>query len=171
MIDNLNKAPRNQTVKMIILAGMVLLLVMYFPAVINKTKALLAVFYPLLLGAFIAFILNILMAGYERIYFPANRNRFINATRRGMCLILAILTIVLIIYFVLRIVIPQVGHTIALIAAVFRTPIMTRWFGSSNILTKSRVCNRDWRHSTWMDQPFCKKRWHCWAAGPLVRFP
>jgi len=119
MIDNLNKAPRNQTVKLIILAGMVLLLVMYFPAVINKTKALLAVFYPLLLGAFIAFILNILMAGYEGIYFPASRNRFINATRRGMCLILAILTIVLIIYFVLHIVIPQVGHTIALIAAGF----------------------------------------------------
>lgn len=119
MIEKLNKAKQNQTVKLILLTGVVLLIVLYFPEVFNKTKAFLAVFYPLLMGALIAFILNILMSGYEKIYFPASRNRFINGTRRGMCLLLAILTIVLIVYFVLRIIIPQIAHTIYLISVGF----------------------------------------------------
>ena len=119
MFDKLNKAQQNQTIKLIILVGLVLLIVLYFPEVINKTKTFFAVFYPLLLGALIAFILNILMSGYEKLYFPASQKRFIIATRRGMCVILAMLTIVFIVYFVLRIIIPQVAHTIYLISAGF----------------------------------------------------
>ena len=119
MIDDISTARRKQAVKLIILAGLVLLLVIYFPAAVNKTKALLAAFYPLLLGGTIAFVLNILMSGYEKIYFPASKSRFIISTRRSISLVLTILTIVLIIYFVLRIVIPQIGHTLALIAIGF----------------------------------------------------
>ncbi|MBP1760753.1 MAG: hypothetical protein H6Q64_295, partial [Firmicutes bacterium] len=119
MIEKLNKAKQNQTVRLILLIGVVMLVVLYFPEVVSKTRSLLAVFYPLLLGALIAFILNILMSGYEKIYFPASRNRFINGTRRGMCLVLAILTIVLIVFIVLRIIIPQVAHTVYLISAGF----------------------------------------------------
>jgi predicted PurR-regulated permease PerM len=119
MIENLNKAKQSQMVKSILLAGVVLLIVLYFPEVVNKTRSLLAVFYPLLMGALIAFILNILMSGYEKIYFPASQNRFINGSRRGISLLLAILTIVLIVFFVLRIIIPQVAHTIQLISAGF----------------------------------------------------
>ncbi|HPT69275.1 MAG TPA: AI-2E family transporter [Syntrophomonas sp.] len=119
MLDKLNKAKQNQMIKMILLAGVVLLIVLYFPDVINKTRALLAVFYPLLIGAIIAFILNILMSGYEKIYFPASQNRFVNGSRRGICLLLAMLTIVLIVYIVLRIIIPQIAHTIYLISAGF----------------------------------------------------
>jgi predicted PurR-regulated permease PerM len=59
------------------------------------------------------------MSGYEKIYFPASQNRFINGSRRGISLLLAILTIVLIVFFVLRIIIPQVAHTIQLISAGF----------------------------------------------------
>ena len=119
MIDRLDKAKPKQTIKLIVLTGIVLLIILYFPEVIDKTKALFAIFYPLLLGALIAFILNILMSGYEKLYFPASKNRIIVGTRRGMCVVLSILTIVLIIYFVLRIIIPQVGHTIHLISAGF----------------------------------------------------
>ena len=119
MLDKLNRAKQNQMIKMILLAGVVLLIVLYFPDVINKTRALLAVFYPLLIGAIIAFILNILMSGYEKIYFPASQNRFVNGSRRGICLLLAMLTIVLIVYIVLRIIIPQIAHTIYLISAGF----------------------------------------------------
>jgi predicted PurR-regulated permease PerM len=119
MIEKMNRAKQNQTVKLILLTGVVLLIVLYFPEVVNKTRTFLAVFYPLLMGALIAFILNILMSGYEKIYFPASQNRFINGTRRGMCLLLAILTIVLIVYFVLRIIIPQIAHTIYLISVGF----------------------------------------------------
>ena len=119
MIDRLDKAKPKQTIKLIVLTGIVLLIILYFPEVIDKTKALFAIFYPLLLGALIAFILNILMSGYEKLYFPASKNRIIVGTRRGMCVVLSILTIVLIVYFVLRIIIPQVGHTIHLISAGF----------------------------------------------------
>lgn len=119
MLDKLNKVQRNQTIKLIILTGVVLLIVLYFPEVINKTRDLLAAFYPLLLGAVIAFILNILMSRYEKCYFPASQKRIITKSRRGICLLLAILTIVLIVYLILRIIIPQIAHTSYLISAGF----------------------------------------------------
>lgn len=119
MIKETTQTGTVRSVKLLILAGLILLLVLYFPEAVDKTRAFLSVFYPLLLGAVIAFVLNLLMSGYEKIYFPFSKNRFIIGTRRGMCLVLAMLTIVLIVYFVLQIIIPQVAHTVHLITVGF----------------------------------------------------
>jgi predicted PurR-regulated permease PerM len=106
-------------VKIIILTGLVLLLVLNFPEFINIIKNIYGIIFPLLLGAAIAYVLNILVAGYEKIYFPKSKKKIIIVSRRGVCVILSILTIILVLYFFLRILIPQFGQTIRLLSASF----------------------------------------------------
>lgn len=106
-------------VKTIVLIGIMLVLVLNFAEVVNILKTIYGVIFPLLLGAGIAYVLNIIVSGYEKIYFPKTHNRKIAGTRRGVCIALALLTIVLILLFFLRILIPQIGQTIYLFSAGF----------------------------------------------------
>ncbi|HPR94418.1 MAG TPA: AI-2E family transporter [Syntrophomonadaceae bacterium] len=114
-----DNADRQNPVKLIIWAGIILLIIMNFSGVVNIIANIFGVFYPLLLGAAIAYVLNILAAGYEKIYFPASNNRFINNTRRATVVILAILTVVLILVLLLRVIIPQFVESIRLLIAGF----------------------------------------------------
>lgn len=63
---------------------------------------------PLLFGLIIAYILNILMSFYERIYFNKYKNHpFIKKTKRMVGLIAAVLTLIGIVTLVIYIVIPE----------------------------------------------------------------
>jgi predicted PurR-regulated permease PerM len=64
-------------------------------------------------------VLNILVAGYDKIYFPESRNRFIKSTRKGTIIILALLTVVLILALLLRVIIPQFIESTRLLIAGF----------------------------------------------------
>jgi len=110
---------RHSPVKLIIWAGVTLLVVLNFSGVLNIFRNLFGVLYPLLLGAAIAYVLNIIAAGYEKIYFPDSNNRFIKNTRRGVVIILAILTVVLILILLLRVIIPQFVESTRLLIAGF----------------------------------------------------
>ncbi|HPF44897.1 MAG TPA: AI-2E family transporter [Syntrophomonadaceae bacterium] len=106
-------------VKLIIWAGVILLVVLNFSGVVTLCRQIFGVFYPLLLGAAIAYVLNILVAGYDKIYFPESRNRFIKSTRKGTIIILALLTVVLILALLLRVIIPQFIESTRLLIAGF----------------------------------------------------
>lgn len=105
--------------KTIITAGIVLLVVLYFSEVLGIVKNIYGVISPLLLGAAIAYVLNLLVAGYEKIYFPKSRSKWVAGARRGVCIILSILTIVGILLFFLGVVIPQFGRSIQILSAGF----------------------------------------------------
>lgn len=63
---------------------------------------------PLMVGAFIAFVVNIPMSFYEKIYFPKRlSSKIVTATKRPVCMILAYLSIIIVIYFMLAMVIPE----------------------------------------------------------------
>ena len=62
---------------------------------------------PLLAGAVIAYLLNILMSFYERHYFTKHRCKFGEATRRGVCLTGAFLTIAAIAAVIIVLLVPQ----------------------------------------------------------------
>lgn len=110
---------RRSIIKIIIFIGIVLLVVLNFDEVLNILSKIYSVIAPLLLGAVIAFILNILVNAYEKIYFPKSKSKFIKKSRRGMCILLSLLTIILVIAFFLNIVIPQIAQFIALMVKVF----------------------------------------------------
>lgn len=112
---------RSPVFKTIIFIGVVLLVVLNFDDVINILAKFYAIIAPLLLGAIMAFILNILVVFYEKKYFPKSKDKIINKSRRGVCILLSILTIILVIIFFLNIVIPQIAKFITLLIKGFPT--------------------------------------------------
>lgn len=115
--DDINK--QKSFFKTIVFIGVVLLVVLNFNVVIDIFAKIYAVSSPLILGAVMAFILNILVNAYEKIYFPKSKNKNVIKSRRGMCIFLSILTIVLVIIFFLNIVIPQIAQFVTLLIKGF----------------------------------------------------
>ncbi len=62
---------------------------------------------PIIIGFGIAYVLNILMSFYERHYFPKLKNKFIQKTKRPVCIIGAIFTLVAIVAFIILLVVPE----------------------------------------------------------------
>lgn len=118
MISDDNKK-RKSIIKIIIFIGLVLLIVLNFDDVINIFGNIYTVIAPLLLGAIIAFVLNILVVAYEKIYFPKSKGKLVIKSRRGVSILLSILTIILVIMFFLNIVIPQIAQFISLLIKRF----------------------------------------------------
>jgi predicted PurR-regulated permease PerM len=72
---------------------------------------------PLLIGCIIAYLLNILMSFYEEHYFPKKTTMFIVKSRRIVCMLAAMLTLVGIVLLVIRLVIPELIACIQLLAS------------------------------------------------------
>jgi predicted PurR-regulated permease PerM len=119
MFKQSNDIQQKSIVKAIITAGIVLLVVLYFSEALGIVKNIYGVISPLLLGAAIAYVLNILVAWYEKIYFPKSRNRRINSSRRGVCILLSLLSIIAIIMFFFGVVIPQFARSIQILSEGF----------------------------------------------------
>lgn len=119
MINDTNEKKQKLPLKLILLTGAVLLLVIYFMEFIGIIKNIYGIIFPLLLGAAIAYVVNILVKTYEKIYFSKSKNNIVIKSRRGVCILLAIMTIILILIFFLYILIPQINLTVHLLAAGF----------------------------------------------------
>ena len=59
------------------------------------------------IGAVMAYVLNIILVKAERLYWPNSRNKWINKTRRPVCILISIGIIVIIIVLLLNVVIPE----------------------------------------------------------------
>ena len=70
---------------------------------------------PCLIGAVIAYLINILMRFYERHYFSKKNPPFAQKTRTGVCLALAILTILCVIAGIIVLIVPQLISCVKLI--------------------------------------------------------
>ena len=68
---------------------------------------LFAAVYPLLLGAVIAYIFNIILSGLEKRYFPNSTSKGVQKARRPVCIVLSFLIVIAIIALILNIVIPE----------------------------------------------------------------
>lgn len=117
VMKELDREKQKFIVKIIFLAGIMLLLILNFSSAASAVMQVYDVLYPLLLGLGIAYIINILVSGYEVIYFPRSNNKLLLRNRRSIAIILAMLTIVLILMMFLHIVVPQVGQSIALLSS------------------------------------------------------
>jgi len=107
------------TFKTIILIGLVALVVLNFSNVVYIIEYLYGIIFPLLLGFAMAYVMNILVVGYERIFFIRSSNRFIISLRRMACVLMSLVTVVFVIWFFLHIIIPQFSRSIGLLAAGF----------------------------------------------------
>ncbi len=83
------------------------LCVNYWHGFINTLGLLIGAALPLIIGAVIAYPVNILMLFYEKHYFNKKTPRFAEKTRRPVCLTLAYLTMIAIIALVISLIVPQ----------------------------------------------------------------
>ena len=71
--------------------------------------------FPLLLGAVVAYAVNILMSMYERWYFPASQNRAVVKSRRPVCLVLAYASLIAIVVLIVRMILPELANSVSLL--------------------------------------------------------
>lgn len=111
----------NLTVKTCLRAGLTVFLlylaIHYWPAVNGFLATLLGACMPLLLGCALAYVLNILMSFYERSYFPKSTNPRLIKSRRPVCLLAAILSLLAIVTLVVWLVVPELVDCVELLIA------------------------------------------------------
>ena len=91
---------------------------------------------PMILGCAIAYVVNILMSFYETHYFPASNSKYVRTSRRGMCMVAAMLTLVVVVLLVVALVLPQLGSCLSLVFAQLPGAItdFIVWLDGFNIL-------------------------------------
>ena len=73
---------------------------------------------PILTGLGIAYVLNILMSFYERLYFPGHReSRLVKRTRRPLCMLAAFLTLCGILTLIIWLVVPELISCLMFLAS------------------------------------------------------
>lgn len=91
------------------------LCIVYWRVVAGFVGGIIGAASPLIIGVAIAYILNILMAFYERLYFKKSTKKLVVKSRRPVCLVLAILSLLCIISLVVGLVLPQFIECVKLI--------------------------------------------------------
>lgn len=87
----------------------------YWPGISDFIGDVFGAAVPLIIGCVMAYLLNILMSFYERHFFPASKKKFIIKSRRWICLLLALITLVLVVAIVIALVLPQIVSTAMLV--------------------------------------------------------
>ena len=98
-----------------VIVGAVYLIVNHFTIIILAIGLLFHAAAPLLLGCAMAFVLNILLKGLEKIYFPHAENKFVQKSRRPICIFLSFLIVIIFITLLLKLVIPEIISSVELI--------------------------------------------------------
>ncbi|MBQ8653641.1 MAG: AI-2E family transporter [Clostridia bacterium] len=70
---------------------------------------------PLVVGGAIAYVVNILMRFYGRNFLPYSNKPAVDKLRRPLCMLLAFATVVLMLYFVVRMILPELFNALAMI--------------------------------------------------------
>ncbi len=101
-------------------AFILFLAIHYWPVAAGLIHLLLGACVPLILGAAGAYVINILMSFYERLWFPKARTAGLNKARRPVCMLLAIVTVGGVLAAVVMLVLPELIRCVA--ALVQRAP-------------------------------------------------
>lgn len=102
-------------VKYIVLIAVMVLVVLRFDTLLGFVGKLWSIATPLVLGAVMAYILNIIMKKLEQFFFPKSKQKIVTSIRRPVCIVLSILLIVLVVFLIIRLVVPELVETIRLI--------------------------------------------------------
>lgn len=83
----------------------------YWDTVSGLLRLALHAAIPLLLGGVIAYLVNILMSFYERCFFPAVRTGIVVKLRRSICMLLALASLVAILFLLVRMILPELAQS------------------------------------------------------------
>lgn len=102
-------------VKYLLLSTVLVLVVLRFDTVLGFILKIWGIIVPLVIGAVMAYVLNIVMRKLEQWYFPKSREKAVLATRRPVCMLLSLILIVLVFFLVIWLVVPELIETIRMI--------------------------------------------------------
>lgn len=88
-------------------AFVLFLCIYYWKSISGILASVIGALSPVFIGFAIAYVLNILMSFYERYYFRKSKKKIVNMTRRPVCLVGALLTMVGIIVLIVLLVVPE----------------------------------------------------------------
>lgn len=121
---------------------LVYLFIHYWDSFAKFVKLAFVAAAPLIIGSAIAYVLNILMRFYESHYFPNSNKDSVEKSRRGVCLFLSFLTLILIIFILVRLVVPQ------LVASV---TVMVNGAPKTIKSIINKVEDSKWINSEWLE--------------------
>lgn len=98
--------------KLIVFAGAIILGVMYSKEVLNVAKLIVGMLTPFLVGAAMAFVLNLPATFIENKLFSKWKNPKSAGLKRGISIVLAILFVIALLTFVIMTVVPQLTRTL-----------------------------------------------------------
>lgn len=104
-------------VKLGIGAFLLYLCTYYWPTVSGLLLTLFEAIVPLLIGCVIAYIVNLIMSFYERHYFVKTQKKWVNKTRRPVCMLGAIISLLAVVSIIMVIVVPQLTSCVKLLFA------------------------------------------------------
>ena len=101
------KANRKGWIFIIVSIFLLYLAIYYWPIISDVLSGILAAAVPVVVGLILAYVLNILMTFYERIYFKKSNKSWAIKSRRPVCLIASLLTLLAIIAIVVALIVPE----------------------------------------------------------------
>ena len=87
----------------------------YWPAVSGLFGTLLSAAMPLLIGAALAYVLNLIMSAYEKRFFPRSTNPRLVKLRRPVCMLLAVFSLLAIVTVIVWLILPELISCIELL--------------------------------------------------------
>lgn len=88
-----------------------------WPSFVGLTAALFGAAMPLMIGCVAAYIINILMSFYEKHYFPRAKSAKLVKSRRPACMLAAFATLVVLMIFIAKLVIPELLSCVELLVS------------------------------------------------------
>lgn len=110
------KEYKKWVIQCIFLTAILILILQKFSVIVDFLKNIWGIAFPLILGAVIAYILNLLMSKLEKLYFPNSEQKIVKKSRRIVCMILSILIVAGILILVIQLVVPELVRAFGLIA-------------------------------------------------------
>lgn len=121
--------PESRTcLKIGITIGLVYLFIRYWETIAAGIGLVFHAASPLILGAVVAYAVNILMSAFERIYFPKTKNRVIIRSRVVVCILLSYLCLIGIIGLIIGLVVPELANCVKVLIAKI-PPLMEQFSG------------------------------------------
>lgn len=98
---------------------LIYLCIHFLPMIVGFGSELFDAMTSMIVGAIIAYLVNILMSFYEKHYFPGRTgSRFVNKTRRPVCLTAAFLTMIAVIALIMLLIVPELVECTKTLVAV-----------------------------------------------------
>ena len=136
--------------KVVVSILLLFLFTSYWTSIASFASTVISAAMPLLIGCVLAYIINILMSFYEKHYFPKSSKVIANKSRRPVCMITSFITLILIVIFLVKLVVPELIACIELLIAQIPGAIDSAidWLQSKNILSEDILIsleNIDWK--------------------------